>query len=542
VIARRDAILDALGTLAAAGVGIALWSADRQQSTTLLPADSPWWARLKDHLLDGPDAGAWASNALALAAGNRSDLDPHRLPVLPYLTAFVLKFQPDPALAGHLVNHVLHVLLGPVIYLLASRWMGRGMALGAAIAAVTYPLGVAAADRYGVDPLVALALPLAMLAAEGGARFPAWSVVFGVLVGVASTCHLTTVGAWAPALLLCLLRGQPGWRRWVGTLGLAAGGLLGVGLVFLDYPTLPFDLFIGSLAEGVAPTGPTGGDVPAQSVLEKAVAIVVAGGPSAVEDVVALLLSTARPRWLPWSLALALPWLGVLGVAVEREQGRSSRASRFVGGLRAGLPLAAALVPLLAFAAAGSPPRYSANFVPLGIVLMFRGLATAPALLDRALERFERWPAGVLGLVLGLASAGSLWNEDLALGPSRRPPNGRDIGDWRLGALLRAHFPPGGGAASLRREAIAYAGRVYCPFSPGYNFRMEKEPYRAHLSTECGGEGPIPYVVLAGDGTGASAERVAMDAWVTQHAPLVAEYSDAFVEARIYAVDRVQAD
>ncbi|MSQ04330.1 MAG: hypothetical protein EXR71_21025 [Myxococcales bacterium] len=535
---------DTLGVLVSLAVGLLLWAADRQQSSALLPAGSPWWARVRDHLLDGPDAGSWAASAVALSLGRVQDLDAHRLPVLPYVTAFVLNFQPDTGLAGHLVNHVLHVSLGPVIYLLASRWMPRGMALGAAITAVTFPLGVTAADRYGVDPLVAFAIPASLLAAECAARWPAWAALYGVLVGVACTCHLTTIGMWAPALLLTLLRGHPGWRRWLGTLGLAGGVLVGVGTLYAEYPTLPINLLIGSIAEGVAPTGPTARDAGAYALAQQAVAIVLAGGPAALDGVISLLAVSTRPAWMPWAAAIALPWLGMWGPLVDpRSPGRSGLASELFGGLRAGLPLAAALVPLLAFAAAGSPPRYSANFVPLGVVLVFRGLATVPTLIDRVGRHMSsRWPRGGLALLLGLATAAGLWREDLALAPSRLPPSMRDVADWRLGAVLREHFSPGGGASCLRREAIAYAGRVYCPYSPGNNFRFKDDPHRAHLTAECTGEGPVPYVLLTGDGLGASADRLEMDAWVEANATLVTTYSDPFIDARIYAVERLAAE
>ncbi|MFN7145546.1 MAG: glycosyltransferase family 39 protein, partial [Myxococcota bacterium] len=243
----------------------------------MTPEGSPFWARLRDHLLEGPDAGAWASNAVALWLGRQDELDPHRLPILPYLTSFALRIHPDPALAGHLVNHLLHLALGPVVFLLGRRWMGRGPALGAALLAVTYPPAVMAAERYGVDPLVAVALPASLLAAEGAARRWALSPVFGLVVGLLATCHLTTIGMPVPALLLTLFRGDPGWRRWLGALGLVAGALLGVGLAFASYPTLPWDILVGSLAEGVTPSGAAGSPPAVRASIERAAEVVVAG-------------------------------------------------------------------------------------------------------------------------------------------------------------------------------------------------------------------------------------------------------------------------
>lgn len=544
---RRDRILDALGLLASFSAGLGLWLTNRGPASPHLPADAPFWARIRDHLLDGPDAGAWASNALALWLGHTDDLDAHRLPILPYLTAIALRLYPDPALAGHLVNHVLHVLLGPVVFLLGRAWMGRGMALGAALVAVTYPAGVLAADRYGVDPLVAIALPTALLAAEGAARWWRAAPLFGVVVGLAACAHLTTIGVPVAALLLTFLRGAPGWRRWGGALGMAVGTLGGVALAFHDYPTLPQGILLGSLAEGVS-SGGAGGAGPGQvnAAMERAWGIVLAGGPAALERVIGVLTATTRPGWLPWAAALWLPWLGLFGFGLDKPPPgpptRLSRALVPVRGLAVGLPLAGALVPLLAFAAADSPPRYSHNFIPLGVLLVFRGVASLTNLVDLgAARRLPRWPAGLLGLAGGLALAWSVWDPSRALAPLRMPPTGLDLADWKLGTLLRAHFAPGGGASCMRREVAAYAGRVFCPNTPGFTYSGAPEPVRAHLDAECSGEGPVPYVILAGVADGSNDARLRMNTWVQANGTPVATFDGGTYTAEIYAVDRPAA-
>ncbi|MFN7142959.1 MAG: hypothetical protein ACK4YP_04230, partial [Myxococcota bacterium] len=207
--------------------------------------------------------------------------------------------------------------------------------------------------------------------------------------------------------------------------------------------------------------------------------------------------------------------------------------------LGAGLPLAAALLPLLAFAAADSPPRYSYNLFPLGALLLFRGLASVAAGVDAGLQKLvPRWPIGVIGLVAAVAVVVGRWDPVRALEPLRLPPTGLERADARLGALLREHFPHGGGAACMRREVVAYAGRVYCPASMGMEWRNAREPVRAHLHAECGGEGPIPYVILSGIADGASEARLRMDTWVEANATLVETFEDPAYVARVYAVDR----
>lgn len=533
---RRDRWTDLVGIVVSAGASVALWATSRGDPSPYLPADSPWWARVRDHLLDGPDAGAWASNAVALWLGRWDELDPHRLPILPYLTAAALHVYPDPALAGHIVNHLLHVLLGPVVFLLGRRWMGAGPAVGAALLAVSFPPALLAADRYGVDPLVAVALPGALLAAEGASRRWALAPLFGFVVGLCACAHLTTIGIPVPAVVLTLLRGAPGWRRWLGATGLAAGVLIGVGTAFLSYPTLPWGILLGSLAEGVSPAGPDGDPARIESTTARAMEIVTAGGPAAVERVVAFLASSTRPAWLPWSLAIALPWLGALGVGLSA----SKRPVGWVlGGLAVGIPLAGALVPLLAFAAAASPPRYSYNYFPLGALLMMRGLASLAAMAEAGIARGNpRWPAGILGLAAGIAIPAAVWDPTRALTPLRMPLRALDLADWRLGALVREAFPPGGGAFCLRREVAAYAGRVFCPYTPGYDYRDAPEPVRAHLGAECGGEGPVPVVVVSGVEVGASdAHRTLMD-WTVANGRVVATLEGGAYAATVYAVDR----
>lgn len=530
---------EAVGACVTAALALYAWLADRGPAETPLPDGSPGWARVRDLLLEGPDAGAWASNANALVLGRLDDLDAHRLPVYPYLTAFASNLYPDVAVAGHVVNHACYLLLGPVVYLLGRRWMSPGMAFGAAVTAVLYPAGIQAGQRFGVDPVVTTALPLALLGAELGA-WRWWVAPLGGLVcGVAATSHLTTIGVPFVGLLLCLFRGRPGAARWLGTLGFAGGVLVGVGGMFWSYPTLPMDILRGTLAEGVAPAGGGAGTAGFVPSVATAWRTVQAGLPQALEDVMGFVAARTRPGWLPWGAALVVPWLGLVGGALG-DRGRFEWR-RIGAGLAVGVPLVLGLVPLLAFAAAESPDRYSDNFFPLVALLVFRGLDAVTSLVEVAIRRGAAgWPLGTVGVIVGVGIA---WGIHKPARVHSSQPNPADVAVWQVGAIVRQNFPPGGGASCTDREVDAYAGRVFCPHSPLFLYAKEPEPVRALLSAECSGEGPVPYVIIerVNSGEPVSADREKMDAWVTANGVLKGDVVLASLKAHIYAVERVTA-
>ncbi len=523
---------DLLVAAGCSAFGAFLWLAGRGPDSASKPVDGPWWARFRDYLLDGPDAGMWAANAYALATGRGADLDGHRLPVFPRLVAALLDHTGDVALAGHLVAHLAHVALGAVVYLLGVRWMSRGMAVGAALASVFYVPALFASERFGVDPLVALALPLALLAAEVASTGRWLALPAGLLAGALAATHLTTLGVPVAAVALCLFRTPGRVGRLFTTALFALGAVLGLRLMFHDYPVLPWNILVGTVSEGVTngnpQAGPGGGAV--------SVDVVRAGLPQALERLVAYAARSARPTWVPWYPALVLPWLGLLGAL----RGEGSVPSRVLRGVAVGVPLAVALVPPLAFAAAGAPERYTENFHALVVLLLFRGLDVAVWGAQAVVS--WRWdspqgPALVAGGV-GIVAAGGLWPGTLLRSTLQNPATPEDTNAWRLGTLLRTQFPPGGGMACTNREAIAYAGRVYCPTSTGQKYWHDPEPARSWLAAECSGEGEIPYVVVVGPRDERNAARKDLDAWVQANGRAIAELHLPGLDAWVYGVAR----
>lgn len=507
----------------------ALWLLGRGADVPQRPVDTPAWARFRDHLLDGPDAGMWAANAAALVNGRLADLDGHRLPLFPRLSALLAEATGSVPLAGHLVAHLCLVGLGAVVYLLGVCWMSRGLAFGAAVAAVVYPPAVYASERFGVDPLVTLALPAALLAAEGAARDARFALPAGVLVGAFAGTHLTTLGIPVAAVVLVLLRGG---RRRLRSAALCVAGIgLGLAVMFRNYPILPWDILVGTLSEGVRNGNPHGGGSSGASV---SVSVLLAGLPEALERFVAYAAENARPAWVPWYPSLVLPWLGLVGALV----GPGGWLARVGRGLGVGLPLALALAPPLAFAAAGAPERYTDNFHPLVVLLLFRGLDLLVGGVEAWAGTRPVWIPGAAGMITGLLAAAGSWSGGLVRAALDNPPTPEDTNAWRLGTLLAGQFPPGGGLASTNREAIAYAQRVVCPTSTGQKYWHDPEPARAWLRAECPGEGEIPYVVSTGPQDDRTPARRDLDRWVQANGRFVTELHLPGLDAWVYGVAR----
>lgn len=536
---RRTWILDVLVAVALAAAGARMLA-----GVPGPPGDDlPWWANGSDAYVWGPDAGAWALNALALANGRWEDLDPHRMPSWSIFTATAMRLLGlDVALAGHFVNKLFHVLLGPVLYGLGRASGMRAGAVAAALLGVAQPVLLASAGRYGVDPTVTFMVPLTLLAGWAAGRWWPLAPIAGVVAGLTTVCHLTALGFALPGLLICLLAGR-GWWRLLGAglyLGVAAATVYGIYAVF---PTIPRDFVAGVFAEGIAPAA---GTSVAEQVHQKdaALATLQANAPAALDTVVANVLRAFRVPHLPWALLLALPWLGIVGPPaveglVEGEGSLGRRALRGLGrGLVAGLPLAATLLPLVALAAAGAPSRYSDNLLPVAGVVVMRGLSTVVApvgvLVARYVAPAVAYAAEVLAFAWVAWVAWPVAENPASVGMGVPPEEARAM---PVGKALAEHFESGVGAAAPLREALPYAGMVYCPTTV-CPFTDDEAGYLQCVDIirqECRGDGPIPYVVTPGLTPEQETEpRRHMDDWISGKLEPVATVGST----RIYALPR----
>ena len=92
--------LDALALAVLLGLGLVQWL------SATGGGDLPGWATPHDLVLDGPDAGEWAINAMKMARLDLAAVDEHRMPAWLIAVAVIYKALPDIAMAGHLVNHL----------------------------------------------------------------------------------------------------------------------------------------------------------------------------------------------------------------------------------------------------------------------------------------------------------------------------------------------------------------------------------------------------------------------------------------------------
>ncbi len=506
-------------------------------------AHGPWWAGANDRLLYGPDSGEWAIHARAVFDGRRSEVDPHRLPTFLLLIALAMHAGWDVAVAGHAVNHALQLALPVVIYGLGRISGSRGAGLLAGVWVAIVPALVLASRRSGVDTTVAFLVPATLLTAWAAGRRWWFAPLAGVVAALTATSHLTAVAQPLPGLVMVALNGKPGWRRWASIVLYAATVWLVVSQILAHFPHEKLALLSDTVAEGIAVPHAQSSDphslgereVVAKEVLAKR-------APMAFDAAWLRVANWWRPRWFPLEWAFVVPWLGLFGPFLGTGSGTGWRLGmrRAFGGLATGLPITLALSPLLAFAAANSPERYGDNLLPVGALLIARGVATMPTAVERLVAwKFARWPVGITALValggfaLRLASGTHPLLRDKPLRPEDREAH-------TIGTALASRYPAGIGAVCATREALGYAGMSFCPTTP-CPFRSTVPAYEAcvvRMRTECAGDGPIPFVILKNSGADLeSTGRRAMNEWLADNlVPVAAIYG---TRATLYELPRV---
>jgi hypothetical protein len=516
-------------------------------------AVSSGWRYVSDRYITGPDSASWAENAVAFAQGRYGDLDDHRMPTWTLLTGITMTLTHlDVASAGHLLNRGMHLLLGPAVYALGRAVGLRGAAFAAAAMVAFHPALLSAAAVFGVDPTVELLVVATLLSARVAGRWWWFAPVAGMIGGLTATAHLTAIAFWVTGAAMCVFTGRAGWR-WLALLLYLGSAALTVYAVYRVFPLMPRDMVTDVFAEGISTTA--GNTSPAAAAASRAAALqtLQANAPRAVTTALNRIV-TEFHLGTPWTFSIALFWAGLLGprafqpgehvLGAPRWKERLRWAARSVGE---GLPLVLACAPMVALAAANAPARYSQNLLPVGILLLARGASTMVAGVHAAGLRFRWWRLDAVRAAMlaeGVLALGCVLRDqadDLQRAPLPRQ-NGEDPAEQalQLGKVLAERFPAGGGAASILRDPLPYAGMPYCPHTACPMSATEQgfAECITIMRHECQGDGPIPYVVIdALPNDQLTPARRAMDAWITAASQPIAISGDA----RIYAIPRTGA-
>ena len=542
----------ALPPLALLAVASCLWWQGAHEAAGEVPAGAPAWATLQDHLLDGPDAGWWAWQAQALAEGTRDRLDPHRMPTWTLATvAMAWLTGLSNTLAGHLVNHVAAVLVGPVTYVLGRPLaMSRSASFAAGLLVLLCPAVVLPSRAFGVDVSVSFLWPAALLVAFAAGPRPWLAPLAGVAAGLTCAAHFTTLPAPVPLALAVLVFAPHGGRlQAIAGFGLGLLGTLAVVASLLQMVTP--DVLAQSIVEGIAPVRLEAH--PGADVLASRAWTVFEQGSRVAWDVTGRWLGQrAGADVVPSAIVLVLLAVGVVGPGLQLgepgatgRRGRGRRGQRIATGLRAGIVPLLLLTPVPVLAAAGAQARYLDNLAPIAILLVVRGAAALGACVDAAVAtRAPRWPTGLGQAAAAAAFALACAGADLRASASR-PASEDQLVLFEAGRALAATFGPGVDLATVVPDLAASAGTWDCPHLRICPATADEPSYRSCLQAfarDCRGEGDIPYVIVVRTpADGRPAPRAAMDAWVEARWPVTEVARGTSVTVGVARINRAAA-
>lgn len=511
------------------------------------------WVSDGDRYLFGPDAAEWAGSALALADGRYGDLDFHRMPTFTIVTAGLMKLGLPVAVAMHLWNRVSFWILPVVVYALGARSGSRAAGFGAGLMLAVLPKLVETTRAAGVDPTILFLLPVMLLVASVTASRWWLAPVAGVVSALATVTHYTTLPYLVPAVLLTLFAGGRSWRRWLGAILHAGTAALVLRGIFRVFPFPDRHQLGQAIQEGVQRGTVTG---PALSRWDVVTDKLQHDSGTALVDALGTVLPVIRVANVPLDLLSVLLVLGAVGLFLHRvpsdreapsdaSLGRRWFARLRYGQERAhGVVLLLCLAPLPVLATVDAPERYSYNFLPIVLLLVWRGIASLLGAVDAlAGLRVPRWPAGATCVAVALVAA-FFYQKERAYELQVRPPPGDAVSAAIIGDALAEMFSRGGGASVPLREASIAIDRAYCPHSDCPRNQTDAELRRCMLvlDVECGGEGDIPYAILHGPNPALSApSRKWLDDFVKQNFELARRVDANPYTAEIYAIPRDRA-
>lgn len=494
---------------------------------------APWWGGIGDMVLEGPDAAQWAENAQRMADGAFDQLDSHRMPSWLLVVAGLIRSGFTVVEAGHFVNRAMFIFAALGTYGLGRAIGGRATGIIAAVMVLGHTHLMLGTQRFGIDAAIEAMLPVAMTASFLVAIRWWLGLPVGLLVGWVIFLHHTTIPFVIPSLLLTLLMGQPGWKRWAGATALLVGVLAVVAGLSQFHPLPGLVEVERVVMEGARP-GSTGVDgilAPASDLLADVQAKIVAALPLTASK----LGFELSNRQIAGEYSLWLLALGVVSPLMSVRSGNVARRLAFNTAI--GVVLLSCLAPLPVLSSIGAPPRYGNNLTGIAMVLVARGLVSTYVLGELALRYLVRlWP---LGVIPGAVATGFLYNA--AKSPPPVPPLAETVvGFYQLGESLRSTFPMGAKVACPPAEALMQAGLRACLAG---NCPVEaNEPAiitcMQRIARSCPIDGDIGYVALPGrqmyDPN--SPGRPAMDAWIAARFQPVDSVQYSGFSAYIYRI------
>jgi hypothetical protein len=503
------------------------------------------WGSIQDWLLVGADAGNWASNASAWAAGEA--LDPHRLPTYTALTAWFSSIFGDVVFAGHMVNHGVSALLCVLAYALGRACTGGAVAsrlvgIGAGLLCAWSPELVNSQVFFGVDPtlqFVLLLLALCSFMAMKKGTWP-WILATGIALGVALCTHYLAL-LFVPVSLatLGLMRRSRILRARFILAALLIAWLVFQGLT-RHYDDLSLRMIASVFTEGVAGSdGRIVGNTPMAS--DTASGLVLHNLPSAPRLAVQRGLRALKVEGMPWGVLVGLFWIGIVGWGLAPKKSTSLwdwRTSAFLLG---------ALSPLILLEASRAPDRYALFSRPLIFICVLRGVLSTVTLcmegLFKAIPRFRgrlRMGVGFLssilavGLLLGTLR-GPFWGRWALY-----PPTDEGLGDRAVAKIIQQSFPRKGNLVTTSQALEYFSGRTRCPsrYCPQGGNKAIAQCLDLLLA-ECKGAGPIPYVLSASTQHGLGDQRnVEVDALIRSEFTALGTHRTEIQTLSVYSLER----
>ena len=506
------ALADVVALACLVFVGLTVWPMEGDPSL-------PFWAGPSDPLLEGPDSGAWAANVLAWTKGQYHFLEAQRMPSFVLFSGLAFSWTGSIALAGHLVNHLAHLLTPLLVYGIGRLMGSRSVGLGAGLMVAVCPFLVQASWRFGVDPTVAFVIPLSLFSALLAARYWWVGPMAGASAALAMAAHFTTLFHGIPPAVAILLFSK-GWsHRWRAFVGYCVGLFVTWKLLFQTFNWGGLSILNEAVPEGIQKGAVTEAD-PDASVWSGPIQILQENLSGSVLDSVQMVVGAFRNPTLSWGLLIAVAWIGILGPGLGRVGDRTGlRRMLALVDWKGGVVLLLALGPLPVLAAAQAEERYTYNFLPIVALFLARGMVGPCLLVDRLILRFwTRWRAGVVGLLLVAFVGRSYWGASVWKHKPLPPPMSARAG-WIIGSAIADEFEEIEGVVCSFREAIPYTGGRYCPRTrcPTVVNREAFWNCLQIMDEECDGEGPLPYVVMwRRSGDERNVARKAMDQWAIE--------------------------